>query len=192
MCLLIKYACMRAVSTEIRTRRFVTSVVFNDSKPFLMWVHACMRARGWGIWVWVDGFWEHPVRESENARHGKPRTPGQGNREHPVRVTENTWPDQSSEDTRSPDPSAFRLSRCSIYTRNFARYFPSPFDNSAAPRTDTPKREKKEIESEIEGKKEHTYRSNIYLSNGLPLQIKQRKVFEGYILQIGSKCRTML
>jgi len=52
---------------------------------------------------------ERPARETENTRSGKPRTPGLG---------------QSSENARSSDLIAYRSSRCSIYTRIFARYFP--------------------------------------------------------------------
>jgi len=101
---------------------------------------------------------EHPVRVAENTwyRSRRPRTPGAGNREHPVRIAEDIRPSQSSEDTQSPDLSDFRSSRCSIYTRNFARYFLPSFDNSepAAPRTDTPKRDERERERERDRERE--------------------------------------
>jgi len=78
---------------------------------------------------------ERPAQKTENTWHRsrRPGTSGAGNREHPVRIAEDTRPGQSSEDTRSPDPSDFRSSRCSIYTRNFARLPLQTFNDVDAP-----------------------------------------------------------
>jgi len=108
---------------------------------------------------------ERPTQETENTRFGKPRTPGTGNREHPVWKAENTrhrkprTPSQGSREL----PALVRALRTpgartrvpfgrrgALFIPAIREVFSPPFDNSepAAPRTCTPKRVKREIESE--------------------------------------------